>query len=199
MGDDTSTNELIQKKWNRVYSEQASDKSLGEPALVLTENQHLIPVQGRALDIACGRGVNARYLAEHGLDVDAWDISDVAIDNLQNEANRANLPIRATCLDINSSMLSTRQWDVIVICHYLDRQLMPAVRAALAPSGLLFMQTFTADKRVALGPSSPRFLLEHDELLNMTQGLQMLTYRNEGANPDAQAPLAGRAYVVASA
>jgi len=46
----------------------------------LTQNQHLLPSQGTALDLACGQGGNSQLLAKAGLDVLAWDSSAVAIE-----------------------------------------------------------------------------------------------------------------------
>ena len=59
------------KKWNRIY---ASGSHVFEPAAVLRRNVDLIQTRGLALDIACGTGSNAIFLASLGLNVHAWDI-----------------------------------------------------------------------------------------------------------------------------
>ena len=194
MSDDRASS---RQKWNRIYDQQVHHQGTGQPAAVLTENLHWLPAKGRALDIACGTGLNAIFLAKQGLQVDAWDISDTAIRLLSRQAQLSGLSIQPVQMDICAGSLTPNRWDVIVNCHYLDRSIIPDMRAALTPGGLLFIQTFTADKQVDLGPSNPQFLLQKDELLGLTQNMEVLAYRNEGSNNDVAAPLAGRAYVVA--
>jgi len=70
-------------KWDQRH---ASADGIGNTAAVLTRNQHLLPASGKMLDLACGRGVNALWLAARGLEVHAWDFSETAIDRLQGLA-----------------------------------------------------------------------------------------------------------------
>ena len=72
-------------KWNAVYSQS---EPIFYPAAVLTENDFLLPSTGTALDLACGFGANAVFLAERGWAVTAWDISLIAIDKLMTYAVR---------------------------------------------------------------------------------------------------------------
>jgi 2-polyprenyl-3-methyl-5-hydroxy-6-metoxy-1,4-benzoquinol methylase len=184
------------EKWDKIYSRNFSD---AVPALVLTENASLIPDQGHALDLACGAGANAIFLAQRGLTVDAWDISDVAIAELQRKANTHNLQISARVLDITPDTLKGKHYDVIVNCHYLDRAIMPMILKAASPSGIIFFQTFCRDKRLKIGPTNPDFLLAKDELKLLTQNCEILVYRDAGPSLDTKDPLAGRAYIVVRA
>ena len=61
-----------QDKWDRRYSDPANE---ARAAQVLSDNLHLLPTQGTALDLACGLGGNALLLARQGLTVEAWDLS----------------------------------------------------------------------------------------------------------------------------
>ena len=72
----------LQSKWDAHY-ELAQ---VGAPARVLAENAHLLPTAGEGLEIACGMGGNAVFMAQYGLHVHAWDISQVAIKKLQDYA-----------------------------------------------------------------------------------------------------------------
>src|SRR5437763_2642105 len=78
--------------WNERH---ASAIFNDEPAPWLVEHQELIEKEprGRALDIACGGGRNALFLAELGFEVDALDISDVAIERVRRLAAGRGLPI----------------------------------------------------------------------------------------------------------
>ena len=72
-----------QDRWQRRY-QQAVATSVSACG-VLAENAFLLPKQGRALDLACGRGGNALLLARQGLDVEAWDYAPAAIEALWPE------------------------------------------------------------------------------------------------------------------
>ena len=73
-------------KWNAVYSQ--SEPIFYPAAAVLTENDFLLQSTGTALDLACGFGANAVFLAARGWAVTAWDISLIAIDKLMTYAVR---------------------------------------------------------------------------------------------------------------
>jgi len=189
-----SKTQAAREKWNRIY---AGEEKGSAPATAVTESLAFLPAQGSALDIACGRGTNALYLAEQGLDVDAWDISDVVVDQLQDKARSLGLSLTARCCDIQPDCFAGRQWDVIVNCHYLDRSLTAAMKTALAPGGLILFQTFTAAKRLDTGPSNPDFLLAPGELESIFSDFDVLTARDESLSTDPANPLAGRALIIA--
>lgn len=182
--------DAIKNKWNRIYKK---DSGTGSIAAVLLDHTDLLPRSGNALDIACGRGGNALFLAERGMEVDAWDISDVVIKTLEHRHPRLHPKV----LDISASALANLQYDLILTCHYLDASLAEAIRRATKPGGLIIYQTFTAEKRAAVGPSNPDFLLKHGQLEALVEGCQTLAFRDGSAIIDEKDPLAGRAYIVA--
>lgn len=201
------------EKWNRIYDKRTTH---GQAAAVLRDNEALIlekaqedgidqdPGAGqsrnsrkRALDIACGDGANAVYLAQRGFDVDAWDISDVAIGQVNALAQDQNLRITGRALDITAVDLPPCRYDIIINCHYLDRSLIPAMIDAATPGGLIFYQTFTANKTLDIGPSNPKFLLAPGELNRLFAHCH-IRYQSDGSDiTDQQDPMAGRASIVA--
>jgi len=171
--------------WNQRYANAAH----GEAAWVLHEHAHLLPSQKRgqaqALDLACGLGANALLMAEHGLDVCAWDRSPVAIERLQSAAAAQGLNVAASVRDVAQEPPVAASFDVIVVTHFLDRALFPALLAALRPGGLLFYQTFTTERIEGLDtPSNPDFVLAPSELLHLCQPLRILAYREDGLAGD---------------
>ncbi len=173
----------LQAKWDEIYS-QPQQKA--EAANVLAEHRCLLPEHGRALDLACGLGGNASLLAEAGLIVDAWDISNVALQSLQDQAVARNLLINTRHCSISPIMLPTDCYDVIVISRFLDRALCNAIMAALKIGGLLFYQTFTLDKLDRQGPSNPDFLLANNELLRLFEPLTLIFYKEYAQIGDLQ-------------
>ncbi len=183
-----------QQKWDQRY---AGSNTPPSAAAVLTDNSHLLPPRGLALDLACGLGGNALWLAEREIRCEAWDLSPVAIAKLQAEANARNLPITARVEDLTRTPLPEARYDLICVSHFLDRALCPAIAKALRPGGLLFYQTFTREKVSEGGPSNPDFLLERGELLQLFSGLLPVAYREEGRRGDLACGLRNAAYLVA--
>ncbi|HAK50616.1 MAG TPA: hypothetical protein DCM54_01745 [Gammaproteobacteria bacterium] len=181
-------------KWDRIYSEKT--KPLSNPAEVLVHNTHLIGETGRALDLACVLGQNSLWLAQRGFVVDSWDISQVALDNLKR-AGTQDLSIHTKQVDISAASLECEAYDLIIVIHYLNRNLADAIVESLRPGGLLCYQTFTVEKTKAMGPGNPKFLLQPNELLSIFATLRVLSFKDEGQARDCSAGLRGESYLIA--
>lgn len=166
-----------QQKWDRIYANRPQTK----PAVaeVLQQNQHLLPKQGQALDLACGLGGNSLLLAEKGLAVTSWDISEVAITQLQQQAKAKNASIDAQVRDVMQQPPEPNSVDVLLVTHFLVRDMADILMQALNPGGLLFYQTFCRDKVSQQGPNNLEYLLKDNELLQMFAGLKTRVYREE--------------------
>jgi len=163
----------IEAKWDAIYKKDHH----AVPINGLLENEFLLPEHGVALDLACGLGENALFLAEKGLNSHAWDISSVGLDKLKQQANKKNLSIFIKQLYIEEDSLPKNTFDVIVLSHFLDRSLCNAIMDALKPNGLLFYQTYVREKLASRGPNNPAFLLARNELLQLFSPLTVLVYR----------------------
>jgi tellurite methyltransferase len=184
-----------QDKRDRIHAARLHDS--GDAARVLTENRHLLPAQGQALDIACGAGANAILLARHGLDTTAWDVSAEAIGSLTRKCAGLGLQMRIEQRDVIAAPPEPRSFDVITASRFLDRPLMPRIIEALRPQGLVFYQTFIRDAATPDGPRNPAYRLEPNELLSLFSGLQILVYREEGTVGDTAAGWRNEAMLVA--
>ncbi|MCG8533505.1 MAG: class I SAM-dependent methyltransferase [Pseudomonadales bacterium] len=161
------------EKWNRIYSNKTEPAST---TAFLTQHQHLLPSGGHALDLASGLGANAQFLHENNLTVDAWDISDVAIERIDQYYPHIHTQVR----DVETQPPQPNQYDVIVVTDFLHRPICPQISAALKPNGLLFYQTFCVHKITSKGPSNPNFLLKNNELLELFPSLTVLFYQENG-------------------
>jgi len=188
--------EKAQNKWNNIYSE--ADISNKRVSFGLRENSHLLPPIGRALDLACGTGGDAIFLAERGLDVDAWDISDAVVEKINVYANEHNLSINAEARDINAKPPLSEIYDVISVAHYLERSLVPLLIEALKPGGIVIYQTFTREVTPDYsGPPNLNFRLAENELLQLFSGLRVVVYREESLLGDIKSGFRNEALLIA--
>lgn len=187
--------ESDQSKWNTRYTENNNTEL--SPATVLTTCKHLLPSSGKSLDLACGRGANAIYLAKIGMESHAWDISDVAIDHLTQLATQQNLKIHAEVIDVVSEPPIPESFDIIVISRFLDRNLIPALKQAVRSQGLLLYQTFIQDKVSDAGPNNPDYRLGENELLNLFGDWTIRYYCDEGSIGNVSEGFRNQAMLVA--
>ncbi len=185
----------LSDKWNRRYADRP--EKTASASRVLAENIHLFPPKGTALDLACGLGANAMFMAEIGLEVHAWDISPVAIEALRANAKARGMTVRAAVRDVTRQPPEPESFDVIVVVHFLDRSLTGHLIAALRPGGVLFYQTFTHTKVNDVGPRNEDYLLSDNELLRMFASLRILVYREEGRTGDTTRGFRNEAMLVA--
>jgi 2-polyprenyl-3-methyl-5-hydroxy-6-metoxy-1,4-benzoquinol methylase len=182
-------------RWDQRHAAAAD---IGAPAEMLLRNAHLLPAQGRALDLACGRGANALWLAEHtGLDVHAWDFSSAGVARLQSAARARGLQVTAEVRDVVACPPQPQSFDVVLVTHFLERSIVPALIAGLRRGGLLLYQTFAREAVTARGPATPDWRLARNELLELFAGLIVRAYREEGRLGDPARGLRDLAYLVA--
>jgi len=157
-----------------------SDPHHGQsPAEWLVAHRALLPSPGRALDVACGRGRHALWLAQHGFETTAIDRDPDVVAALDARARAEELPLTATAMDLESgaATLGEAAFDVVVVVHYLHRPLFPALLAALRPGGVLVYETFTRAQAARGRPTNPAFLLAPGELRRLVAGLEILDER----------------------
>ena len=149
------------------------------PASWLVQHADLLPREGRALDVACGRGRHALWLAERALTTLAVDRDADAVGELNDAAKDRRLPLRAEVRDLEGGAdpFHGFAFDVILVTHYLHRPLFPSLIRALAPGGLLIYETFTRPQAARGKPTNPDFLLKPGELLELVRPLAVLASR----------------------
>src|SRR5262245_43820789 len=124
----------------------------------------LIRAGGTALDVACGHGRHARYLATLGYRVTAVDRDVTAVAVLDG--------IRAVQADLEGTRwpFEAGAFDGVVVTNYLHRPLFLALAASLAPGGVLIYETFMLGNERYGRPSNPDFLLRPYELAEAWRG-----------------------------
>lgn len=127
----------------------------------------LIPAGGQVLDLACGRGRHARYLAGLGYRVEAVDRDAEALASL---ADIPGISLRQADLEEGGWPYLGRVFDGVVVTNYLYRPLLPQILALLAENGVLIYETFMVGNELLGKPENPAFLLRRGELLDLVKG-----------------------------
>ena len=122
----------------------------------------LLPPGAQVLDVACGHGRHVHWLAAAGHSIMAIDRDTALLAPLASLATTLLADLEA-----DPWPLPGRTFDAVIVTNYLWRALFPALKAAVAPGGLLIYETF-AQAHAALGrPRRPEFLLRPGELLDL--------------------------------
>src|ERR1700683_420652 len=135
-------------------------------------------VPGRALDLACGAGRNALWLASQGWQVTAVDGSGVAIGILK-ERNPA-IDARVADLEKHEYIIQPDSWDLIAILYYLERDLFAPAKRGVLPGGVFLATAHIPE------PSDPQmtpFRLAPAELAGYFHDFEIL-HRYEGPSHD---------------
>lgn len=175
------------EKHRRLAAEDRVRGAGSSPPPVLAWAAQWLPASGRALDVACGRGAAACELAGRGLDVDAVDVSLVALAEARRAAERAGVArrVRTFVADLDSGLpLGVGPFDLILCVHFHLPSLWPALRAALRQGGVLVMETMTtvnADR--GEGSPSRRFLVPPGGLRTAADGLRIAAFEEGDSGP----------------
>ena len=164
-------------RWNERYRQGSHAR--GEPSKVLEGLAPRLPTAGRALDLAGGAGRNALWLARRGLLTTIADVASVGLSIAAERARAGGLALTTLERDLEVEGLPVGPWDLVLSVLYLDRDVLAAVPAELAPGGVLVVIQPT---RVNLErhPRPPaRFLLAPGELPSLVPGLDVL-HHEEG-------------------
>jgi SAM-dependent methyltransferase len=128
------------RDWDKRYrlkEHAASDLEAAPTPLLIETASRLKP--GRALDLACGAGRNALWLAERGWEVTAVDGAPSAIEILRSRAAERGASVSGVVADMEKGEfeIGTSRWNLIAICYYLQRNLFHPAKHGVAPGGIL--------------------------------------------------------------
>ena len=144
-----------------------SHDTLSTPSPWVARWAGLIP-QGDVLDVACGSGRHARFLAGLGYSVTALDREPQVLESVRF--------IRTDLEDGSPWPLSGERFQGVVVANYLHRPLFPLLMSSLVPGGVLLYETFMLGNERYGKPSNPAFLLRPGELWLAFPGLQVIAF-----------------------
>ena len=172
MGDDDRS------RWDERYASAGPVpvEAVGPPSACV-DLADAFPVDGIALDLACGDGRGAVWLAGRGLDVLAVDVAPAAVALAGDLADRAGVAdrCRVELADLDTGVPSSPPVDVVV-CHLFNApHLDEALVARLRPGGLLAVAVLSE-----VGAAPGRFRARAGDLLDRfggRDGLGLLDHR----------------------
>ena len=134
----------------------------------------------RALELACGLGHSAIWLAEQGYTVDAIDISFEALHRAHAEVLRRDLSgVTFIAADLDHFPLPCYAYDVVCGFRFLDRRLFPAIRERVRPGGLVIYETLNIRQQERYPGRDPAHLLELGELAAHFPGWRVVIARDD--------------------
>ena len=169
---------MQREDWDRRYSSVKNLWAVKPNRFLVAEAGDLPP--GRALDLACGEGQNAIWLATLGWDVVGVDFSDAAIAKARARAEREGVSVELTCADLLEYDVAAGAFDLALLL-YLHvpenerRQVLAKAGAALAPGGILVLvgHDLTNMTDGVGGPSDPALLYTPDQIASELAGLEI--------------------------
>lgn len=138
--DDALERDTAAHEWDERYLARAHLGSDRPGEELVARASRLAP--GRALDVGCGEGTDARWLASKGWETTGLDVSQVALDRAAALAGDAGVAVGWVCGDLTTAALDDRGYDLVAVRDpHLRRTDDGAVETALvgavAPGGTL--------------------------------------------------------------
>jgi 2-polyprenyl-3-methyl-5-hydroxy-6-metoxy-1,4-benzoquinol methylase len=169
---------MQREDWNRRYAAVENLWAVKPNRFLVAEAEGLEP--GRALDLACGEGQNAIWLASLGWEVTGVDYSEVAIEKARARAERDGVPVDFLCADLLAFQPEPGAFDLVLVL-YLHipadgrRTVLERTADALAPGGTF---VFVGHDLTNLtdgvgGPSDPQLLCTPDDIASELPGLEI--------------------------
>ena len=158
------------------------DRLLRDHLCIFTPELKRYPV----LDLACGDGHNGLFLAVLGFRVIFVDRSKESLNQVRTRADTEGIMAELRQIDLESSNqdpFSGQTFSAILVFRYLHRPLIPFIRDAIMPGGVVLYETFTEDQARFGRPRNPDHLLKPGELVSWFRNWEII-YSFEGTTGD---------------
>jgi len=161
------------EKWNQRYAEDSYRKT--NPVTLVADWLPEVPL-GKALDVACGAGRNALFLAQAGYRVDAIDISPEGLKIARRQAVEQGLEINWIAHDFDQPFDFDTDYDLILVMWYVNLELVTRLCKCLAPGGYLLCQEHLNIDAEVNGPANRDFRVSPGALRAAVTELEVLLY-----------------------
>ncbi|MFJ8058536.1 class I SAM-dependent methyltransferase [Streptomyces sp. NPDC096142] len=132
----------VRAEWDNRYADRQQLWSGRPNGALVAEIAGLTP--GRVLDVGCGEGADAVWLAREGWDVTAIEVSGVALERAAGHAADAGVTVRWVHAELTGAALSPGSFDLVsaqypALLRTPDAAAERALLAAVAPGGVLLL------------------------------------------------------------
>lgn len=162
------------ERWDAKYENEVFIFGT-EPISFIRNNLKLLP-KGKVLDIAMGEGRNGVYLAANGFEVEGIDISEVGLKKAHQLAEQNNTKITTRVVDLENAQLEKDKYDVVLCTYYMQRNLIPQMKAAVKKGGVVVFETYNEDY-LKYRKFNPKWALKHNELLELFKDFKIIRYQ----------------------
>ena len=152
-----STDDRI--RWDKQHMNSPGAEQPSAFLREIVESDAWQVLSGKALDVACGKGRNAIYLAQRGFAVTALDISPVALAEGRRRAQQQELQIDWQQRDLEASGLDSGDFDLVINFNYLQRSLFRPIQQAVKPGGHVIFETYLIDQAAVRSSEEPRLFV----------------------------------------
>lgn len=150
-------------RWNEKYR-AATETAFSRPDELLVQHRAVLLANTRILDLACGAGANAIFSAQRGCRVVGVDLSLEGLRIAARRAKEKGVTLSLLNVDLKSWRPPPSRFDLVMVFRYLDRALMPSLRATIRPGGVVIYKTFNRNFLEQKPDMNPDYLLEPGEL-----------------------------------
>ncbi|MGZ3768713.1 MAG: methyltransferase domain-containing protein [Bdellovibrio sp.] len=165
--------------YDRKYTENENywGNEISRMALSILELYPPKDFRPKVLEIGCGEGSNAIYLAKNGYDVTAFDLSKTAIQKTNELASKSDVQIKTFVADVNE-YAPCENFDIVFSSGTLQYLLpekrklfIDAIKSATNPGGIHVLHTFAYKPYILAAPDAEatEFLWTSAELLSLYQ------------------------------
>ncbi|MEU0411516.1 class I SAM-dependent methyltransferase [Streptomyces griseorubiginosus] len=135
-------NPEVRAEWDNRYADRPQLWSGRPNGALVAEVAGLTP--GRVLDVGCGEGADAVWLARGGWDVTALEVSGVALERAAGHARDAGVTVRWIHAELTEAALPPGSFDLVsaqypALLRTPDAAAERALLAAVAPGGVLLV------------------------------------------------------------
>jgi len=148
--------------------------------LINSDELKLSPIEKRpaVLDIGCGGGRDAIFLAKNKMNVIAIDHEAKVLKRSKMLANLSGASVKFKCCDIKKQgCLPQQNFDVISVVRFLNRESFDYIKHSLNTGGVVVFQTFVEGVEAFGSPKNPNFILRNGELAEVFSSFKIIVDR----------------------
>lgn len=170
--------------YNKIYKINGSVWENKVNSIILKALKFLKTKQAlKVLDLGCGQGKEAFFLAKKGFDITAVDSSKIAIKQIKEKTRNNKLPINAIYCDAANYKIKNSEYDIIAamnVMQFLEKEevvnLIKNIKTSLKNNGLIVLSAFTTKDASRQSKKKLRYYFKPGEMKRYFKDFKILYY-----------------------